>query len=100
MIHPQPTGTGRSPDRRNHQSSIVRVLSSENRMTDPSHDSTVHTSNTNIGNAFLEPRGRIPPKRFSGEDFRSPDVRRKRTIKDREEETESHEEQTQLKRKK
>ncbi|CAH2276170.1 Hypothetical predicted protein, partial [Pelobates cultripes] len=56
-------------------------------------------SNTNTVNDCLDKRGRIPPKRFSAEDFRSPDVRRKRTIRDLEEGTEQYEEQTQLKRK-
>ncbi|CAH2319491.1 Hypothetical predicted protein [Pelobates cultripes] len=56
---------------------------------------TTHTEND-----FLDKRGRIPPKRFAMEDFRSPELRKKRSIRETEEDPEQQEEVTQLKRRK
>ncbi|CAH2224590.1 Hypothetical predicted protein [Pelobates cultripes] len=48
-------------------------------------------SSQHMENDFLEKRGRIPPKKFAMEDFRSPDMRKKRTIRETEEEAEQQE---------
>ncbi|CAH2325361.1 Hypothetical predicted protein [Pelobates cultripes] len=98
----QPFRNRRPPDYQNNQSPVLRVPSSNHRRTDPTHHQTLHPHIPNISteNDFLEKRGRIPPRKFSVEDFRFPDVRKKRTIRDLEEETDQHEDHIQQKRKK
>ncbi|CAH2223916.1 Hypothetical predicted protein [Pelobates cultripes] len=56
------------------------------------------TSTIHMDNDSLEKRERIPPKKFMM-DFRSPDLRKKRTIRETEEETEYQEDPIQQKRK-
>ncbi|CAH2329712.1 PREDICTED: uncharacterized protein LOC108698306 isoform X2 [Pelobates cultripes] len=91
--------SGKSSDFKETSSPSPRILPPDHRKTNlennQRHISSIHTEND-----FLEKRGRIPPKRFSVEDFMSPDVRKKRTLRDLEEEAELHEEQTQQKRRK
>ncbi|CAH2224427.1 Hypothetical predicted protein [Pelobates cultripes] len=56
--------------------------------------------NINTENDFLEKRGRVPPRRFSMEDFPLPQLRRKRTLRDIEEGIEQIEDLISQKRKK
>ncbi|CAH2306758.1 Hypothetical predicted protein [Pelobates cultripes] len=93
------TTNKKSPEHSNPQTSTTGALTTESRRFSPQNKDS-RSSIVNIANDFLEVRGRVPPKLFSEEDFRSPVVRRKRTIENREGEVDQHEEQILFKRRK
>ncbi|CAH2295252.1 Hypothetical predicted protein [Pelobates cultripes] len=91
-------------DYRNQYTPIVETPVLAQRRMDPNQATMEEIkthSLTQIENDFLDRRGRIPPKRFAMEDFRSPDVgRKKRSIRELEGDIEQQEDIIQQKRRK
>ncbi|CAH2316696.1 Hypothetical predicted protein [Pelobates cultripes] len=77
---------------------LDRVKGKSTNKDDKDKRDTQPTPTIHAENDFLEKRGRIPPRKFMMEDFRSPDPRKKRTIKETEEENDQQEDPIQLKR--